>query len=97
MLRLKAASSMPEDFTTGTFRPVLPDTRQLDGGVVTRVILASGKVVWELEAEREKRGDSATAILRVEQLAPIPAAAVSYTHLDVYKRQTQDRSRARAT
>ena len=77
MLRLKAASSMPEDFTTGTFRPVLPDTRQLDGGVVTRVILASGKVVWELEAEREKRGDSATAILRVEQLAPIPAAEIA--------------------
>ena len=77
MLRLKAASSMPEDFTTGTFRPVLPDTRQLDGGAVTRVILASGKVVWELEAEREKRGDSATAILRVEQLAPIPAAEIA--------------------
>ena len=77
MLRLKAASSMPEDFTTGTFRPVLPDTRQLDGGAVTRVILASGKVIWELEAEREKRGDSATAILRVEQLAPIPAAEIA--------------------
>ena len=77
MLRLKAASSMPEDFTSGTFRPVLPDTRQLDGGAVTRVILASGKVVWELEAEREKRGDSATAILRVEQLAPIPAAEIA--------------------
>ena len=77
MLRLKAASSMPEDFTSGTFRPVLPDTRQLDGGAVTRVILASGKVVWELEAEREKRGDSATAIVRVEQLAPIPATELA--------------------
>jgi len=77
MLRLKAASSMPEDFTTGTFRPVLPDTRQLDGNAVTRVLLASGKVVWELEAERDKRGDTATALLRVEQLAPAPAAELA--------------------
>jgi 2-oxoglutarate decarboxylase len=73
MLRLKAASSMPEDFTTGTFRPVLPDSRVLpDGNAVTRVFLCSGKVVWELEAERDKRGDDRTAILRVEQLAPDP-------------------------
>jgi 2-oxoglutarate dehydrogenase E1 component len=73
MLRLKAAASMPEDFTTGGFRPVLPDTAHLDGAAVTRVLLASGKVVWELEAEREKRGDTTTALLRVEQLAPAPA------------------------
>ncbi len=73
MLRLKAASSMPEDFLKGGFRPVLPDTRQLDGAAVTRVLLCSGKVVWDLEAERDKRGDTQTAIVRVEQLAPIPA------------------------
>ena len=45
MLRLKAALSMPQDFTTGTFRPVLPDSRVLsDGNAVTRVLLCSGKV-----------------------------------------------------
>jgi 2-oxoglutarate decarboxylase len=73
MLRLKAAASMPQDFTTGGFRPVLPDTRHLDGGAVTRVLMASGKVVWELEAERDKLGDTSTALLRIEQLAPAPA------------------------
>ncbi len=73
MLRLKAASSMPEDFLQGGFRPVLPDTAQLSGEAVDRVLLCSGKVVWELEAERAKRKDERTAILRVEQLAPIPA------------------------
>jgi 2-oxoglutarate decarboxylase len=79
MLRLKAASSMPQDFTTGTFRPVLPDSRVLpDGNAVTRVLLCSGKVVWELEAERDKRGDDRTAILRVEQLAPIPAQELAH-------------------
>ena len=39
MLRLKAAASAPEDFTTGTFRPVIPDTEQLDADGVTRVLL----------------------------------------------------------
>ncbi len=77
MLRLKAASSMPEDFLTGGFRPVLPDTKALDTAAVDRVILCSGKVVWELEAARDKLGDERTAILRVEQLAPVPAQEIA--------------------
>ena len=77
MLRLKAASSMPQDFTTGSFRPVLPDSATLDGAAVTRVVMCSGKVVWDLEAERTKRGDTQTAILRVEQLAPVPGAELA--------------------
>ena len=76
MLRLKAASSMPEDFTTGGFRPVLPD-RLRPEGEVTRVLFASGKVVYELEAERTKRKDGSVAILRVEQLYPLPAEEVA--------------------
>ena len=36
MLRMKAASSAPEDFTTGTFRPVLPDHPNATSGKVTR-------------------------------------------------------------
>ncbi|TQJ49884.1 multifunctional oxoglutarate decarboxylase/oxoglutarate dehydrogenase thiamine pyrophosphate-binding subunit/dihydrolipoyllysine-residue succinyltransferase subunit [Phycicoccus sp. SLBN-51] len=73
MLRLKAAASAPEDFTTGTFQPVLADRKQLDANSVTRVLLASGKVVYDLEARREKDGDETTAIVRVEQLAPVPS------------------------
>jgi 2-oxoglutarate decarboxylase len=87
MLRLKAAASSVEDFTQGGFRPVLPDSgiegRQLDPVAVTRVLLASGKVVYDLEAERTKRGDTATAIVRVERLAPVPGAEVAEA-LSVY-------------
>lgn len=68
---------MPEDFLTGGFRPVLPDTKALDTAAVDRVILCSGKVVWELEAARDKLGDERTAILRVEQLAPVPAQEIA--------------------
>jgi multifunctional 2-oxoglutarate metabolism enzyme len=77
MLRLKAAASAVGDFTSGTFRPVLPDTTALDAQNVTRVLLASGKVIYDLEAERTRRTDAATAILRVEQLAPVPADAIA--------------------
>ncbi|MFN2320269.1 MAG: multifunctional oxoglutarate decarboxylase/oxoglutarate dehydrogenase thiamine pyrophosphate-binding subunit/dihydrolipoyllysine-residue succinyltransferase subunit [Dermatophilaceae bacterium] len=76
MLRLRAASSMPEEFTTGGFRPVLPD-RLRPEGEVTRVLFASGKVVYELEAERAKRNDGSVAILRVEQLYPLPADEIA--------------------
>ncbi|MGZ8750825.1 MAG: multifunctional oxoglutarate decarboxylase/oxoglutarate dehydrogenase thiamine pyrophosphate-binding subunit/dihydrolipoyllysine-residue succinyltransferase subunit, partial [Pseudonocardia sp.] len=73
MLRSKAAASMPQDFTTGRFEPVLPDRGAPPTEGVTRVLLCAGKVAWELEAERTKRSDQTTAILRVEQLAPLPA------------------------
>jgi multifunctional 2-oxoglutarate metabolism enzyme len=73
MLRLKAATSAPGDFTGGTFRPVLPDREGATSGAVTRVLLAAGKVAWDLESERERRGDPTTALLRLEQYYPMPA------------------------
>ncbi|WP_114855356.1 multifunctional oxoglutarate decarboxylase/oxoglutarate dehydrogenase thiamine pyrophosphate-binding subunit/dihydrolipoyllysine-residue succinyltransferase subunit [Brachybacterium sp. YJGR34] len=72
MLRNKAAVSSVEDFTTGTFEPVLPDTT-VDPAGVRQVVLAAGKVYWDLVAQREKLGASHTAIVRVEQLYPLPA------------------------
>jgi 2-oxoglutarate dehydrogenase E1 component len=75
MLRSKLAASAVEEFTQGGFRPVLPDSRPPVSGV-DRVVLASGKVVHELDTEREKRGDEATAIIRVERLYPIPVEEI---------------------
>ncbi|MGL5910002.1 MAG: multifunctional oxoglutarate decarboxylase/oxoglutarate dehydrogenase thiamine pyrophosphate-binding subunit/dihydrolipoyllysine-residue succinyltransferase subunit, partial [Phycicoccus sp.] len=71
-LRLKAAASAPEDFTTGSFRPVLPDRAGATGGDVTRVLVAAGKVAYDLEAARAERGDTSTAVLRLEQYYPLP-------------------------
>ncbi len=73
LLRLKAATSEPQDFTSGVFRSVLDDHTQPDPAQVDRVLVASSRVVYDLEAERDKRGDTKTAIVRVEQLAPVPA------------------------
>jgi 2-oxoglutarate dehydrogenase E1 component len=80
MLRLKAAASAVEDFTTGTFRTVIPDvpTEQgrLDPRQVDRVLMCSGKVYYDLVAERAKREDTRTAVVRFEQLYPLDAGAV---------------------
>jgi 2-oxoglutarate dehydrogenase E1 component len=75
MLRMKAATSGPEDFTTGHFRPVIGDYTA-DPARVDRVLLCSGKIYYDLLAERESRGDDRTAIVRVEQLAPVPVAEI---------------------
>ena len=72
MLRLKAASSAVEDFTSGTFEPVIDDQQGLDKNAVTRVLFCSGKIYWDLLAESQKRNDGKTAIVRVEQLYPTP-------------------------
>jgi 2-oxoglutarate dehydrogenase E1 component len=72
MLRLKAASSSVEDFTSGSFRPLINDEQNLDPNKVTKVLFCSGKIYWDLLAESQKRADGQTAIVRVEQLYPTP-------------------------
>jgi 2-oxoglutarate dehydrogenase E1 component len=71
MLRLKTATSPTADFTSGHFRPVIPDD-SVDPAGVRVVILCSGKVYWDLLAERTKRGVTDVAIVRVERLYPLP-------------------------
>ncbi|MEY3378544.1 MAG: 2-oxoglutarate dehydrogenase component, partial [Actinomycetota bacterium] len=73
MLRLKAAASKLADFTSGTFKPLISDAGVTNA---TRVILCSGKVYWELLAERARLGDVTTAIVRVEQLYPLPTSEI---------------------
>ena len=80
MLRLKAASSKVEDFTTGSFQMVIDDERGLNKQNVKRVLFCSGKVYWDLLAEAEKRGDQQTAIVRVEQLYPTPVDEIKQVY-----------------
>jgi 2-oxoglutarate dehydrogenase E1 component len=71
MLRLKAAGSAKEDFTSGTFRPVIGDDT-VDPAGVRRVLVCTGKVTYDLLAEREKSGRTDVAVVRIERLAPLP-------------------------
>jgi 2-oxoglutarate dehydrogenase E1 component len=72
MLRLRTATSMPEDFTSGRFQPVIGDPTNPDPARVTRVRLCSGKVYYDLVKEREKQQAYDTAIVRVERIYPTP-------------------------
>ncbi|MEH0418574.1 multifunctional oxoglutarate decarboxylase/oxoglutarate dehydrogenase thiamine pyrophosphate-binding subunit/dihydrolipoyllysine-residue succinyltransferase subunit [Streptomyces sp. B21-083] len=73
MLRLKAAASKAEEFTSGAFRPVIGD-ESVAAADVRRVVFCAGKLYYDLEAERKKRGNTDTAIIRIERLYPLPGA-----------------------
>ncbi|WP_433083706.1 multifunctional oxoglutarate decarboxylase/oxoglutarate dehydrogenase thiamine pyrophosphate-binding subunit/dihydrolipoyllysine-residue succinyltransferase subunit [Dactylosporangium sp. CA-052675] len=76
LLRHRLCVSSVEDFTTGTFSTVLADPgvkgTALDPNAVKRVLLCSGKVFYDLLQARTDRGITDTAIIRVEQLYPMP-------------------------
>ena len=74
LLRHKECVSTLADFGPGSsFRRILPETDQLaDPAKVRRVVLCSGKVYFDLVAERRKRKLDDIAILRIEQLYPFP-------------------------
>jgi 2-oxoglutarate decarboxylase len=76
MLRLRAATSMPEDFTSGGFQRVAGDPSQPDPATVTRVRMCSGKIYYDLVKEREKAQAYDTALLRVEQIYPMPVQEI---------------------
>ena len=83
LLRLKAAASPVEEFTRGNFQSVIPDAAELDDAKVTDVILVSGRLYYDLAAQRKKSDDHSTAIVRVEQLYPLPTDEIK-AQLDRY-------------
>ena len=72
MLRLRAAVSPVADFTSGRFASVLDDPLISHRAAARRVLLCSGKISYELNAARRQRGIDDIAIVRVEQLYPVP-------------------------
>ena len=75
LLRSKDASSPLSDLTSGEFQEVIPDN-SVDAAQVSRVLLCSGKLYYELAAQRESQGRRDVAIVRIEQLYPFPTAAL---------------------
>jgi multifunctional 2-oxoglutarate metabolism enzyme len=71
LLRLPEAAASIDEFTSGGFLPVIGD-REANAANVRRLLLCSGKVYYDLVAERKKLGDESTAIARVEQFYPFP-------------------------
>jgi len=87
LLRNKAAVSDIRDFTEVKFRSVLEEPNYEDGigdrGKVRRILLTSGKLYYELVARKAKNDRDDVAIVRIEQLAPLPKRRLGET-LDRY-------------
>jgi 2-oxoglutarate dehydrogenase E1 component len=71
MLRHPDACSPIEDFTHKSFLPVVPDTGSVDA---KRILVCSGKIGHELRVERQRRKDTSTAIIFLDQMYPFPEA-----------------------
>ncbi|GAB3659518.1 2-oxoglutarate dehydrogenase E1 component [Echinicola sediminis] len=71
LLRHPKVMSPIEEFTQGGFREVLTDTT-VKAKDVSRVVLCSGKIYYDLIEAREKEKVKDVAVVRVEQLHPLP-------------------------
>jgi 2-oxoglutarate dehydrogenase E1 component len=76
LLRHKLVVAGVDELTGGSFVPVLDDPAAPPAERVRRVLLCSGKVFYDLYEARSQRGPSDTAILRLEQLYPVPVEEV---------------------
>jgi 2-oxoglutarate dehydrogenase E1 component len=74
LLRLPQAASKLEDLTAGRFRPVIDDPAvETRRGEITRLLLCSGKVYYDLIASPLRAERPRVAVSRVELLYPFPA------------------------
>jgi 2-oxoglutarate dehydrogenase E1 component len=86
LLRHKLAVSTLEDLADGSFQTVIPEIDTQDAAKVTRLVLCSGKVYYDLLEKRRAEGREDIAIVRIEQLYPFPEddlmeAIAPYTNL----------------
>jgi 2-oxoglutarate dehydrogenase E1 component len=74
LLRHPKVISPVADFVKGNFQEVLDDSCGPDK--VERVLLCSGKVYYDLLAQREAAGRADAALIRIELLYPFPNRAI---------------------
>jgi 2-oxoglutarate dehydrogenase E1 component len=90
LLRLPAASSSLGDLAEGAFERVIDDPRFADGAdrdQVTKLVLCSGKVYYDIAMHEEREAAAHIAVARVELLYPFPEAELielmeSYPNLE---------------
>lgn len=84
LLRHAEATSTLEDLAEGSFQHVYGETdASVKDGKVRRVVLCTGKIYYELRAQRRERDIHDIAIVRVEMLHPWPADQIA-AQLDRY-------------
>jgi 2-oxoglutarate dehydrogenase E1 component len=78
LLRHKLAVSTIEEFTNFNFRPIIIESEKLyEDSKISRVILCSGKIYYDLLEARQAMKINDIAIIRLEQLYPFPINEIS--------------------
>ena len=72
LLRHKETVSSLDELASGSFQVVLDDQDDVAANSITKLIICSGKVYYDLNAEKQKRDEKNVAIIRLEQLYPFP-------------------------
>ena len=88
LLRHPRCVSKLDDLAQGGFRELIEDA-EVDPEQVRTVVFTQGKIHYDLAEHREKNGITDTALVRIEQLHPLPveqmrAVIRSYTKAERY-------------
>ncbi len=71
-LRHPGSYSNIKEFTSGGFKEIIDDDSVKNPANITKVLFCTGKIYFDLEEKREKDKKSDIAIIRLEQLYPLP-------------------------
>lgn len=71
-LRHPGTYSELSDFTTGGFKEVFDDSTVKDPQSIKKVLMCSGKIYFDMDEKRQKEKRTDIAIVRIEQLYPLP-------------------------
>ena len=72
LLRRKQSSSPIDDLINGHFHPAIDEIDDLDKANITRLLVCSGKVYYDLLEQRRESEITNIGIIRIEQLYPFP-------------------------
>ncbi|PIE02437.1 MAG: 2-oxoglutarate dehydrogenase E1 component [Acidobacteria bacterium] len=75
LLRHPLCVSKAKDFTDGNFKELISDS-EINPEEVTRIAFCSGKVYYDLLEYRREHGHNHVALVRLEQLYPLPCKAI---------------------
>jgi 2-oxoglutarate dehydrogenase E1 component len=79
-LRSPGTYSAIGEFTNGGFKELIDDSFIKDASQIKKVLLCSGKIYFELADQQQKENRQDVAIVRLEQLYPLPHKQLEALH-----------------
>jgi 2-oxoglutarate dehydrogenase E1 component len=84
-LRYAGTYSPVNEFYEGGFKEVIDDTTVSAAADISKVLFCSGKISYELAERKQKENKNDVAVIRVEQLYPLPEKQLN----DLYKKYSK--------